>query len=1122
MADSRKFKFVSPGIFLNEIDQSERTEIGTPPGPVIIGRTERGPAMRPVVINSFAEYVETFGNPMAGGDSEDVWRNGNYSAPTYGGFAAQAYLKNNAPVTIVRLAGQHHSKATTAEDAKAGWGSTLDAGTSTAVGAYGLFVMQSGSSGDNRTDILSQTGSLAAVWYMTDSSNTIALSGNFMRRNASGAEYHTASHACVLATSSADSSGEFVALIGTKAQIAANPPTAKRYVFNFNKDSENYIRNVFNTNPQKTNSDITATTENYWLGETFERSILDGARTNINSLDDITHGVLFGLATGGGDQWADRTRQAEVARTGWFVAQDTGDAANFKPDNLQKLFRLVGLDASGEWLQNNLKVSIQDIRPPQSLAPGVPQSGTFTVALRKIDDQDTAPNYVELFTNCDLNPNSSNFIARKIGDRYAEWDDDKKAYREFGKYANSSRFIRVELHPDVENGEGVGLLPFGFHGPPKLTDVGGNDKGTAATATVTVLNEGFIEDNDTITLIATNGTTVVATATAATNTAAATDGNVQFSHNGANTTAQATLIATAINYNNFFTATSDGAVVTITQRDGGAAGNTTVTVVDGGGAGPWYSNTSFAGGGLGTLASHVGANDFILTNDESFLPNSDADNRDFSTDFAAITHNGNGGTGAMALTASYRFPSPVLRYASNQAGSNFLKPQQPYFGIDVALSGSTKYDRGTPDLLRATPASLVTYAVGSDDTSSGRVVPSHIFTLDNLVVPGGKSLDFTVAKYVSGSRALTLSDTVVPSVTALSGANFLLTASNYGYNKFTTVFHGGFDGLDVTEADPFRNTFIGSSPTETNNYAFYSIKKAIDTVRDPEVVECNMLLVPGITNTVLTDHMISTCEDRADALAIIDLENDYIPAHDTSLVESAAARRPNVDSAVYTVKNRKLNSSYAAAYYPYVQIRDTLSNRILAVPPSVVALGAISYSEAARELWFAPAGFTRGGLSDGNAGLTVLGAKHHLTSEERDDLYAVNVNPIASFPAEGVVIFGQKTLQAKSSALDRINVRRLMIHVKKEVSRIAATTLFEQNVATTWDGFASEVDTFLNNIKAGLGLTDYKIVLDETTTTPDLVDRNIMYAKIFLKPAQAIEFIALDFIITDSGASFAD
>ena len=145
-----------------------------------------------------------------------------------------------------------------------------------------------------------------------------------------------------------------------------------------------------------------------------------------------------------------------------------------------------------------------------------------------------------------------------------------------------------------------------------------------------------------------------------------------------------------------------------------------------------------------------------------------------------------------------------------------------------------------------------------------------------------------------------------------------------------------------------------------------------------------------------------------------------------------------------------------------------------------------------------------------------------LSSRDRDRLYEANINPIATFPAEGIVIFGQKTLQVTQSALDRINVRRLLIFLKKEVSRIAATTLFEQNVLSTWNTFSTRVETLLNDVKSGLGLTDFRVVLDETTTTDELIDRNILYAKVFLKPARAIEFIALDFVITDTGASFAD
>ena len=145
-----------------------------------------------------------------------------------------------------------------------------------------------------------------------------------------------------------------------------------------------------------------------------------------------------------------------------------------------------------------------------------------------------------------------------------------------------------------------------------------------------------------------------------------------------------------------------------------------------------------------------------------------------------------------------------------------------------------------------------------------------------------------------------------------------------------------------------------------------------------------------------------------------------------------------------------------------------------------------------------------------------------LTSKNRDDLYAANINPIATFPSEGIVIFGQKTLQITPSALDRINVRRLMIFVKKEISRIANTILFEPNVQVTWDRFVGAAEPFLSDVKSRFGLTDFRVVLDKNTTTDDLIDRNILYAKIFLKPARAIEYIALDFIITRTGASFDD
>ena len=301
---------------------------------------------------------------------------------------------------------------------------------------------------------------------------------------------------------------------------------------------------------------------------------------------------------------------------------------------------------------------------------------------------------------------------------------------------------------------------------------------------------------------------------------------------------------------------------------------------------------------------------------------------------------------------------------------------------------------------------------------------------------------------------------------------------------------------------------------------FNSVNIAIDSLRDPEVAEYNLAAMPGIVNSTLNTKLVDMCESRGDALGIIDIKGGFTPPEQSTY--SAADRRGSVTDVVNTLKTAVINSSYGAAYYPWVQIRDLNNGQTVTVPPSVAAIGALSYSQKVSELWFAPAGFTRGGLSGGRAGLPVVGVKDRLNTRDRDTLYDNRINPIAQFPAEGIVIFGQKTLQIQGSALDRINVRRLLIYLKREISRFAATILFDQNVRVTWNRFRGQVEPFLRGVQAGLGITDFKMVLDETTTTPDLVDRNILYAKIYIKPARAIEFIAVDFILTDSGAAFED
>jgi phage tail sheath protein FI len=269
--------------------------------------------------------------------------------------------------------------------------------------------------------------------------------------------------------------------------------------------------------------------------------------------------------------------------------------------------------------------------------------------------------------------------------------------------------------------------------------------------------------------------------------------------------------------------------------------------------------------------------------------------------------------------------------------------------------------------------------------------------------------------------------------------------------------------------------------------------------------------------------MIDVCAARGDALSIIDLPNVYVPsgeAYYNSKDQRTTQTTPA--SAASALRDRRIDSSYGCTFYPWVQTRDTNTGRLLWIPPSVAMMGVLASSEAASELWFAPAGFNRGGLTDGAAGIPIVNVSERLTSDDRDTLYDNKINPIASFPSSGIVVFGQKTLQERQSALDRINVRRLVIYLKKQISILANQVLFEQNTAATWLNFKALVEPLLANTKATYGIADYRLILDDTTTTPDLVDQNVLYAKIMVKPTRAIEYIAIDFVVMSTGASFDD
>jgi len=333
---------------------------------------------------------------------------------------------------------------------------------------------------------------------------------------------------------------------------------------------------------------------------------------------------------------------------------------------------------------------------------------------------------------------------------------------------------------------------------------------------------------------------------------------------------------------------------------------------------------------------------------------------------------------------------------------------------------------------------------------------------------------------------------------------------------FDVPVYGGSDGLDITKKEPLINhSILSNTDQSTSHYAYATIKRAIDMVADPETVQMDVLAVPGVKNKFLTQYMVDVCKQRGDALAIIDLEGDLQQSFEGGATTGTISP---VTTVVNNLNDRAIDNSYGAAYFPAVFV----GSEGIYMPASIAALGAFGGTRGRSAVWFAPAGFNRGGLTQLNSGIGVTRTRVHLNSSDRDALYAANINPIAQFPSEGVVIFGQKTLQTTPSALDRVNVRRLVNFIKKNISTAATAVLFEPNVEDTWNSFKSVVNPFLESIIVNYGLDDARVILDSRTTTADLVDRNIMYAKILLKPTRAIEFIALDFVISNSGAIFTE
>ena len=409
---------------------------------------------------------------------------------------------------------------------------------------------------------------------------------------------------------------------------------------------------------------------------------------------------------------------------------------------------------------------------------------------------------------------------------------------------------------------------------------------------------------------------------------------------------------------------------------------------------------------------------------------------------------------------------PTASFVATQT-INGTYNKRKFFGFD--------YDLATTDninYLKPTPKTNAT--TGSNAN----------FLLTNFNQEAGASYPTAAAPY-SGSIDLT-NNTLIES------------------RKFIVPFQGGSDGIQ-----PNRRILVGADIAASNTQGYdlrsntakdYSVyKNAIDAVSNPDELDINMLVLPGViqqNHSAVIDYAANMCIDRGD----------------TFLVFDAAGLTANI--ATVTGEVVAFDNNYAATYYPWVKILDAGINKPVWVPPSVVIPGVLAFNDRVAAEWYAPAGLNRGGLT------SVLDAYTRLTHAERDELYEGRVNPIATFPGQGVCVWGQKTLQAKPSALDRINVRRLLIAVKKYIASATKYLVFEQNTAATRNRFLNICNPYLESVQQRQGLYSFRVVMDESNNTPDVIDRNIMYGQIFLQPSKTAEFIIIDFNILPTGAAF--
>lgn len=393
---------------------------------------------------------------------------------------------------------------------------------------------------------------------------------------------------------------------------------------------------------------------------------------------------------------------------------------------------------------------------------------------------------------------------------------------------------------------------------------------------------------------------------------------------------------------------------------------------------------------------------------------------------------------------------------------------------------------------------LETFANVSMDPETDNYVAKVIGDQYQQVTTDGDGNKYveTVGQYPNNSRYVYVNAVTNPTPTYFDNngdAKSAYTAS------IPVVGSGSFTGATGTVVAGAN--FYDDITTQTQGVTASDYTDAIDLLKNQDEYRYNLITAPGLihgvsAHTATLNTLITNTQDRGDAMVVADLV-----IHGSAISEA-------------TTQAAAVNSSYTAAYWPWVQVTDPGTGKLVWVPASALIPGVYAANDASAEPWFAPAGINRGGLSQ------VVRPERKLSRSDRDTLYSKNVNPIANFPATGPVVFGQKTLQKKNTALDRVNVRRLLIALKSHIGDVSQNLVFEQNSQATRNSFLAAINPYLESVQQRQGVYAFKVVMDDTNNTADVIDRNQLVGQIFIQPTRTAEFIVLDFNVLPTGAEF--